>query len=203
MFIGKWNKSVIITYLSVCFGVAAMALSFEGFMKYAMMCLLFAGIGDLFDGPVARKCKRDETEKRFGIELDSLADVFNFAAVPIVLFIGMGNDSWYHIALYFLYAICQIARLAHFNITLETENANVPVKYYSGVPVTCAAFVFPLMYLSKYVLPEVAFSPVMCGFMLVLAVLHVLNIKIPKPHGVAVYLLGILGVVVIVIYHLV
>ena len=200
MFIGKWNKSVIITYLSVCFGILAMNFAFTGSFKQAMVFLLFAGIGDLFDGPVARKCKRDDSEKRFGVELDSLADVFNFAAVPITVFICLGYNEWYHMLLYFVYGICQIARLAYFNISLDEDNKNVPVKYYRGVPVTCSAFVFPIVYLISYVVTGLAFDIVLCSFMLLLAVLHILNIQIPKPKGKAVVLFGLLGVAVIALY---
>ena len=64
MFIGKWNKSVILTYLGMAVAVAGIFLSFTGIdVKYAFVCLMVAGICDLFDGAVARKCKRTEEEK--------------------------------------------------------------------------------------------------------------------------------------------
>ena len=71
--IGKWNKSVILTYIGLSLsilGIALIALKVE--LKYAMICFIFAGVCDMFDGTIARRCKRTKEEKAFGIELDSL-----------------------------------------------------------------------------------------------------------------------------------
>ena len=48
----------------------------------AYLSLLISGICDMFDGKVARKCKRNKKEKMFGIEIDSLADTVNFLLLP-------------------------------------------------------------------------------------------------------------------------
>ena len=71
--IGKWNKSVILTYIGLAFAVAGIFLaSREGCLNYAWCCLMAAGVCDLFDGAVARKVKRTDEEKKFGVELDSM-----------------------------------------------------------------------------------------------------------------------------------
>ena len=63
MFIGKWNKSVILTYVGLMFAVAGIFLAFTtDKITYSYSCLMMAGICDLFDGMVARKCKRTEEE---------------------------------------------------------------------------------------------------------------------------------------------
>ena len=82
--LGKWNKSVILSYIGLSFSVLGVFLIFKGLdTKYSIVCFMYAGICDLFDGTVARRCKRTKEEKKFGIELDSLIDVFNFVAFPI------------------------------------------------------------------------------------------------------------------------
>ena len=43
--------------------------------RLAMMAFIVSGICDLFDGVVARRMKRTESQKRFGIEIDSLCDM--------------------------------------------------------------------------------------------------------------------------------
>ena len=101
----------------------------------------------MFDGVVARKCKRTEDEKRFGVELDSLVDVVNFVVLPIVIATAMGLTKWYQVLIFMLYAICGVARLGYFNISIE--DSSKPVKYYQGLPVTFIAFLYPIFYLLK------------------------------------------------------
>lgn len=77
MIIGKWNKSVILTYIGLIFSVLGIFIcsTKENSINIAMCCLIISGICDLFDGFIARKCKRTEEEKKFGVQLDSLVDV--------------------------------------------------------------------------------------------------------------------------------
>ena len=64
MFIGEYNKAVVLTYLSVVFGILGLSFAFSGNFMYAMICLLTAGVCDTFDGKVARSCERTEDGKR-------------------------------------------------------------------------------------------------------------------------------------------
>ena len=72
MFISYWNKSVILTYLSALFSILGITLLFYSNIdfKYSMCCLMAAGVLDMFDGTIARMCKRTEKEKYFGVQLD-------------------------------------------------------------------------------------------------------------------------------------
>ena len=110
MIIGKWNRSVIITYLGMISAVFGMYLAMVmDEPRYAYACLMVSGVCDLFDGMVARKVKRDEQEKAFGVQLDSLVDVISFIALPITVFVASGlNDIWY-IPLFAVFAISGIA----------------------------------------------------------------------------------------------
>lgn len=197
MIIGKWNKSVIVTYIGVMFSILGMYFACTKGIKYAICCLMAAGICDLFDGRIARSCKRTEEEKKFGVQLDSLADVFNFIAFPIVIFVGAGFINPFLILLYILSAICGIARLAYFNISAEGD---APVRYYQGLPVTYTALILPIVYLLKYVLPPDLFYMVFPAAMLVISILNVLNIKVPKPKGASYILFSLLAVFVLVLY---
>lgn len=197
MIIGKWNKSVIVTYIGVIFSITGMYFAVTGGTKYAICCLLAAGICDLFDGKIARSCKRTEEEKKFGVELDSLADVFNFISFPIIIFIGAGFTGPYFILLYILFTICGIARLADFNISTE-ESA--PVCYYQGLPVTYTALILPLVYLLQYAIPSALFAVVFPAAMLITAILNILNVKIAKPRGAAYILFPLSAVLVLILY---
>ena len=82
--IGFYSYTVILTYLGLASAALGMMLTFNGFARYALFCLAFSGLCDMFDGKVARtKANRTEDEKRFGIQIDSLCDVVCFGAFPM------------------------------------------------------------------------------------------------------------------------
>ena len=192
MFIGEYNKAVILTYLGVVFGILGFFFAFSGNFTYAIVCLLIAGVCDAFDGKVARSCERTEDGKRFGIEIDSLADTINFVVLPIVIFFNMGMTSWYHIIIYTMYALAGIIRLAYFNVLAFKENDFKPVDYYTGLPVTTVSFFFPLVYAFSKLLPIEIMNWIFTGMTLLIAFLFVFNFKIKKPKGKTLYIfLGI------------
>lgn len=197
--IGKWNKSVILTYIGLAFAVAGIFLaSREGFINYAWCCLMAAGVCDLFDGAVARKVKRTDEEKKFGVELDSLVDVVSFIALPIALFMASGMTHLWDIAIFALFAICGVARLAYFNTV--TADVNGPVKFYTGLPVTFSALIFPLLNLLKYPLDRKSFVIVLPCSVAVISLFQILRIKIPKPKGIMYIVFALLAIIMLVVY---
>ncbi len=178
MFIGKYNKSVILTYLGIALSVAGISLAFAERARLAIICLITAGICDLFDGTVARRCKRNEDEKRLGVQIDSLCDVVDFLVLPIAICIGSGFIAAWQIVLYILYVLAGITRLGYFNIIADSD---APVKHYSGLPVTFSALIFSLVWLICTILFKSALVYVLPCTLAVTALLFVLNIKIPKP----------------------
>lgn len=199
MFIGKYNRSVILTYVGAASAFAGIAFAVESMPAPAMTALVFAGICDLFDGVIARRCKRDETEKEFGVQIDSLADVVGFLALPAVLGIrladGIGIVKY---PLLFGYVLCGIIRLAWFNTSAAAEGVRT---HYDGLPVTYAALIIPVTYAVLGFFPEF-FSEFYAAFIwaaeyAVLAVLFILNVKIAKPRGVWYVIFGALAAGVI------
>lgn len=191
MFIGKYNKSVILTYLGVVSAVTGAFLAFNHYLSYAFLCLIFSGLADLFDGKIARMCKRDEEEKAFGIQIDSLADMISFVMLPVTLVIGMGFNKWYHALICALYVLAAIIRLGYFNIKAEEAHS-----YYQGVPVTYSALGFSLIFLLFSFVPKGVFEAIYCLVVLLFALFFVLNIPIKKPSGAAYIFFGILAVAV-------
>ena len=180
MLIGKFNRSVIVTYLGVVSTMIGIWLAFNGHPTGSIVALMLAGICDMFDGKVARMCKnRTEADKQFGIEIDSLTDMVSFVAFPIIIAYTLGIKEWYYVIGYALFTICGITRLGYFNIT---ANEDGPVKYYSGLPVTTTAIIFPLIYLIGIFISSVTVFNCIFGFsFLVVAFLFVYNFKIRKP----------------------
>lgn len=183
MFIGKYNKSVILTYIGVAFAFSGMAFALYERLPAAMLCLIAAGICDLFDGAAARRCKRDETAKEFGVQIDSLADVMGFLALPAVL--GLRLMSGVGIVRYPIilgYILCGIIRLAWFNTSAAVEGSRT---HYDGLPVTYSALIFPILWsvLGFFAGFGAAAAVWAAGYALT-AVMFILNVKVVKPRGI-------------------
>ena len=191
MLLGKWNKSVILSYVGLLFSVCGMYFFILGQVNYGIVCLMFAGVCDLFDGTVARRCKRTKEEKQFGIELD-------FIALPIIFFYTVGLNHLYFLPILGLYGILGIARLAHFNTIVENDNK--PVAFYHGLPVTYAALIFPIFYLLSYILSSFLFSFLLSFIIVVVSILFIVDIKVPKPKLKMSLLLLLLAIVLTVVY---
>lgn len=189
LFLGYYNKSVILTYVGAISAVSGIAFSFSGKMTYAVLCLVICGVSDLFDGMIARRCKRTDEEKEFGIQIDSLTDMVSFAVFPIVISIALGNTQWYHMAICSFYVIAAITRLGFFNVSASVTEKTT---FYTGLPVTFASLIIVAAFLvgeifgiTKLILP---------ASLLVTAILFILKIKIAKPRGLAYVFLGLLAI---------
>lgn len=199
MIIGKWNKSVILTYVGMFVSILGIFLAFTADkLNYSLCCLIVAGVCDLFDGMIARRCKRTEEEKLFGIELDSLVDVVSFIALPICIFISMGLTHVWDIFIYMFFALAGVARLAYFNVV--TADSQKAIKYYIGLPVTYVAMIFPLLYLLKLVLEDVIFVPVFTAGIVIVSVLEMLKINVIKPKGIWYGIFGVAAIALLVVY---
>ena len=155
MFIINLKKSVLVTYLGIIFGIISMNFAFTkmafaevNYIRYSLIFLILSGICDMFDGKVARMCKRTQEEKEFGIQIDSLADTVNFLVLPVVIMLSLEMTSILDVCAYIVFIICGISRLGVFNCN---ANADGPVKYYTGLPVTSTSIIFPAFYLLRYV----------------------------------------------------
>ena len=84
--IGVYDYTVLLTYLGFASGVFGIIEAFNGRIFPAIICLMFSGLCDMFDGKVARtKKKRTVEERHFGIQLDSLSDLVCFGVLPAVI----------------------------------------------------------------------------------------------------------------------
>lgn len=203
MLIGKYNKSLIISYLGVACAIMGMYfLAHSGDVKAAIICLVIAGVCDMLDGMVARMCKRDKDEELFGIQLDSLADTIDFVVFPIVLGLSFGYSEWYHVISYILLGMCGIQRLCHFNVLVINKKDKGPVKYYSGLPVTSTSITYPIGWVLATILFKTLsvdiFEVLFTALTYISAILFVINIKVPKPRGKAYPILAVIAIIGIV-----
>ena len=180
--IGKYNKSVILTYIGGIFALIGMIFAILDNLQYSFICLMLAGIYDFFDGKISRMCKRTDIEKEFGKQIDSLVDVFSFVALPSVIAIKLFLDMNILLCIIIiLYILCGIIRLAWFNIISSKEE---DIKYFIGVPVAYIAVVVPIIYAID-ILFKLNIDFIYPIVYMIFAVLFVLNIKVPKPRKMA------------------
>lgn len=182
-FIGVYDYTVILTYLSLVSCLLGMKFAGDGAPGMAILCLVLSGVCDMFDGVVARSKKdRTEDEKNFGIQLDSLCDVVAFGVFPAVYLYFSGVNSTFGVAALIFYVLCAVIRLAFFNV-LETKRQKEEggcAKFYRGLPVTSAAMLFPFFYIVGLAVSETVMTvvnhilPVLIGF------LFIADFRIPK-----------------------
>jgi len=116
----RWAN--LLTYLSV--GASALAIAFTdgpATRSWAGLGIALAIAFDLFDGRFARLFPRTENDRRFGIEIDSLADVIAFGIAPPLCLLAVaaaagptGRTLLLGAAIF--YVVCIVTRLAHFNV---------------------------------------------------------------------------------------
>lgn len=137
----------LFTVLNLFCGFMSVVHAQNGDIQQACLFIIYAGLFDAFDGVVARFTG---TSSRFGVELDSLADVVSFGFAPsfIMYKAYFAQHDGFGIALSSLVLIFGALRLARFNSQLVGFDKN----YFSGVPVPIAAVTissFFLFYFNK------------------------------------------------------
>lgn len=205
--IGFYDYTTILTYISLLSAISGIGFCISGHLYSAIMCLLFCGLCDMFDGRIARtKKNRTEAEKSFGIQIDSLCDIVAFGVLPAVFVIRICQGKWYACVVAAFYTLAGLIRLAYFNVTEEQwQQETDEVRHsYSGLPITCAALIFPIFacfigLINDFWSLRLAF----CGVMILTGVCFILPFKIRKPRQKEYWLILALGVLVAVVLTLV
>jgi CDP-diacylglycerol---serine O-phosphatidyltransferase len=96
--------------------------------------IIIAAVFDALDGKVARLTG---SASKFGIELDSIADVVSFGIAPAILFYRYAFADAGKICLFlsFVFLAAGAIRLARFNVSASTDNK----KYFTGMPIPAGA----------------------------------------------------------------
>ncbi len=126
----------LITMTSMFAGFYSIIASLNSDYERAAWAILIASVFDALDGWVARMT---HTATRFGIEMDSLADVISFGVAPGFLaytwtLFSFGKVGW--LGSFFLVA-CAALRLARFNVQMGSTEK----KHFSGLPTPASALV--------------------------------------------------------------
>ncbi|MBQ4089948.1 MAG: CDP-alcohol phosphatidyltransferase family protein [Clostridia bacterium] len=192
--IGYYNPSVIATYISLVCSIVGISFALVGNMLPAFCCIMVCGILDMIDGPIARKCKRTEDEKSFGIQIDSLCDVVCFGAQAAVICLKMAGVTWYSAIIAGLFVMTGVIRLGFFNVQ-EINRVKVDPgrrKTYDGLPITTSSLILPLV-----AVIDIVIRPA-CGWIYLIAMVitgffYIAPVHIPKLHTKGMILLALFG----------
>lgn len=203
--IGFYDYTVLLTYASLISATLGILICMDGqgHPFIGVFFLMLSGLCDAFDGKVARtKKNRTIQEKRYGVQIDSLADLVAFGVLPACI----GNSmlrvlpsipevsrkhvsrmaGWPFVSIFYtimaIYVLAALVRLAYFNVEEEIRNEkNEGVrKYYTGLPVTSASLIFPILLSFQYITPF-DITPLYFVSMLIVSVLFVMPIPVRKP----------------------
>jgi CDP-diacylglycerol---serine O-phosphatidyltransferase len=206
----------LITLSSMFAGFYSIIASYNSDYERAAWSIMIASVFDVLDGWVARMT---HTATRFGIEIDSLADVISFGVAPGVLVYtwtlsSFGKIGW--LGSFFLVA-CAALRLARFNVQMGSAEK----KHFTGLPTPASALMIAstvlayegilkvlervrLAWLADLVGKDywvLAMTFVLAGLMVSNITYHGLkeaNLKERRPFGILVVIVGILAVIA---YH--
>lgn len=204
MFIGVYDYTVLLTYLSLISSVFGIIQALNGNFETAVLCLAFSGICDAFDGRVARTKKdRTEDERNFGIQLDSLCDVICFGVFPALICYLLGLKGVAGCSIISFYCLCAVIRLAFFNVMEANRQKNESgcAKIYRGLPVTSISIILPVTFWMQFLMPDSVFLILLHFVLLITGFLFILDFRLRKPGLKTILsLIGITAIVIGVIF---
>jgi len=186
MFIGVYNLPGLVTLSGLVLSFLACYFSYLGNFKIAMVFFMYAGVCDLFDGLIAKRVNLSDEEKLFGVQIDSVVDMASFGIAPVIIAVHTGFSSIPDLILLFMYVCAAAMRLAYFNIHGTTAEGKL--RFYTGLPVTFSAMIFPLTYAFLYIQNTELNNHLLRLVFFMVAFMFVLKIKIPKPGGIFYFL---------------
>ena len=181
-FLGYYNYTVILTYIGMLTGFIGIIYAFESKIFSAVICLMVSGFFDMFDGAIASTRKRTQSEKFFGIQIDSFSDLVCFGGLPALIVYAQSGHSIIVAGICALYLLSALVRLAYFNVDEQErqQNNDTPREVYYGLPVTLAALIIPLF---QGVACLFSWNPavLLAAVLLIMAVLFLAPITLRKP----------------------
>lgn len=134
-----------ITFGNVTSGFLALIFTVKQDFILAVWLIFIAAIADALDGMVARLTK---TSSKFGVELDSIADVVSFGVAPAFLMynVELYNQGIYGLIGSLFFLIAGAFRLARFNAELVSFDK----EYFLGLPIPLGALTVSFFIIAFY-----------------------------------------------------
>lgn len=193
--LGYYDYTVILTYLGMVIAFCGILFVINEEPLKAVICILGAGVCDMFDGMVATTKKRNDAEKRFGIQIDSLCDLISFGVFPAI-FVYMISEKCFTAALVgAIYVLAALIRLAYFNVSEEERqnHSNERRTVFFGVPVTTIAVFLPIVFVIQS-RTEILNTKIYEVLLLIFAIGFLTPIEIRKPNVIGKICLVLIGI---------
>lgn len=147
--LGYYNYTVVLTYVGMLAAFIGVLRVVDGDFSGAVVCLMVSGVCDMFDGLVASTKERTESQKRFGIQIDSLSDLISFGVLPAFFVYVFSGATFFAGVISSLYLLAALIRLAYFNVLEEDRQKKTTErrKVYLGLPVTTIALMLPAVHI--------------------------------------------------------
>ena len=135
---------------NLAFGFVSIVFSLRSDFAMAAWCIIVSIGLDMVDGRVARWTK---STSRFGVELDSLADLVSFGVAPAVLMYQMVLYTMHKpgLAIALFFVIASALRLAKYNVKAQDGESSGD---FSGLPTPAAAGIIASFVLSYELLAQ-------------------------------------------------
>jgi CDP-diacylglycerol--serine O-phosphatidyltransferase len=167
-----------ITATGLILSVMGIYLAASGRTELAVAVVLWALLADHLDGVVAARTQgRSPETGKIGKSLDSLADLVSAAVFPAVVLVQVSAGSLMSAFVGSILVVASALRLSYFNTFGLSDGQFV------GVPTTYAVPLTAVLFLARPLLPAGGFPELLGGALLLLAVAHVLPVRIPRTEG--------------------
>ena len=138
-------------------------------------------LADQLDGVVAvRTPHRRQELSDFGKSIDGFADLIYGAVLPVVIIISLSEYALISLLTGVLLLVCGAIRLSYFS-----NNGLSPDRCFLGVPLSYDMPILAVLMLIQPWIGVAAFPWVVNVIFILVAVLHVISIRVPAPNSIA------------------
>ena len=193
--IGFYDYTVLLTYLGLIFAFTGIVRVLNEDYRKGIICLMCAGVCDMFDGAIAATKDRNRYEKHFGIQIDSLCDLVDFGVLPAILTYKIAGGTLIVEIIACAYVLCGLIRLAYFNVQEFERQQETDEKRstYMGIPITTSAIALPFVYIlySEFIRINTKIFPMI---LVVLGIGFIAGIEIRKPKKIGKIIMVVFGI---------
>ncbi len=176
--------------------VLAIYYAILGNFPAAMIGLIWAVFFDWTDGIIARRLKgRNDKQREFGGQLDSLIDIVSFSICPAIILLSYGHFSPWFLPGAFIIIATGVLRLSYFNVF-----GLVGESTYMGLALDNNIIILTCFFLFNYTINTTLFTVALYFLLMALAALNVAPIRTPKFTGRWYYALTVYSLIMTVIY---
>jgi len=159
--------------------VLAIYYAVLGIFPAAMIGLIWTVFFDWSDGIIARRLKgRNDKQREFGGQLDSLIDIISFSICPAIVLLSYGQFSPWFLPGAFIIVATGVLRLSYFNVFGLVDEST-----YMGLALDNNIIVLTCVFLFNGQVSQTVFTAFLYVLLMLLSALNVAPIKTPKFAG--------------------